>query len=234
MRKVLGALVLVVAIGLTLAARGPELTQSFVAVASSSYQRFSSNNEGALLTNDLGVSVTGLRITFSAPVPSAAGIGIGAAVSIVSNEAGIVVLGGSILAGGTVSVEWPVGTAEIVQAEWLQDGDVAGVVDLHRPIAGILGHTQLSVSFNGAPHLALEVRLDGGLSRSPDGTSIVRYLWEWSDGTIQEGAAAARTFSIDFFGLFFGQQTEDVTLTVWNAAGGSSSVTHTVLRFSIA
>ena len=171
-----------------------------------------------------------LRVTFSGPVTSVTGEGIGADVSVASNAGGVVVFAGDILAYGTVSVEWPLGSADVVSAEWLQGELVAGTVDFHTPTAVMSGQTVFSIVFDGMPHLFYDVSLDGGMSRSPDGSSIVRYLWEWSDGVTQEGENASRTLDINL-GPFFGreQENETVTLTVWNAAGKSASVARAIL-----
>jgi hypothetical protein len=233
MRKLLGLLVLLAVVSVGLAARDTILTETFVATASASYQRFTSDNNVALLTNDLGVGVTGLRVTFSDPVSSVAGQGIGASVSIVSNVEGVVVLSGDIPANGTVDVGWPAGSGEIVAAEWLQGGNAAGAVNLHAPMAAFHGRCELYFSYTQHTHIMAEVRLDGTLSTSPDGSPIVRYLWEWSDGMAQEGPIATQRAVVNPFAIMDGEQFAGATLTVWNAAGESSTVSHVLFTFLV-
>jgi hypothetical protein len=232
MRKALCTCILVAVIGVVACAGRGDLEQSwsFLAQGLSLYQRFTSDSEGALLTNDTGASVTGLRVTFSGPVAPVTGEGIGADVSVVSNADGVVVFAGDIPSYGTVSAEWPLGSAEVASAEWLQGELVAGTVDLHTPMAVMSGQAVFSIVFDGMLHLSFDVSLDGGMSRSPDGSPIVRYLWEWSDGVTQEGENASRTLDMNL-GPFFlrKQENETVTLTVWNAAGESASVSHEIL-----
>jgi hypothetical protein len=232
MRRLWVALILVGVIGVV-ALGGRDFwldTQSFVDTASVAYQRFASDNEGALLMNTTGGSVTGLRVTFSGPVSSVRGEGIGSAVEVSSNEGGVAMFSGEIPASGTVYVEWPLGEAEIAAAEWLQGDAVVGTIDLHAPMAVMSGQSDVGVTFFDMPQAFAQVWATGDLSRSPDGSPIVRYLWEWSDGTSQEGADVSRTFVVELTDeLWEARQRESVTLTVWNAAGRSSSVTHTVL-----
>ncbi len=234
MRKALCAWVLVGVIGLVVF--GGQLlwegTQTFLGVGPSPYQRFTSDNDGALLTNDTGASVTGLRVTFSSAVSPVTGEGIGATVTVESNADGVVMLVGDIPVCGTVSVEWPVDSAEIVSAEWLQGDAVVGAVDIHVPMAVMSGRSEIAVTLDDTSLLSVQTRLGGGLSRSPDESPIVRYLWEWSDGTSQEGQNVTRTLLIDLGPFWEEQVTASVTLTVWNAVGESSSVSHTVFAVS--
>jgi hypothetical protein len=236
MRKVLCALALVGILGMAaLGAQWFSETRSFVDIASTPYQRFASSSEVAIIMNDTGGAATGLRITYSSPVTPVVANGIASSVAVVSNVDAVVVLSGDIPVNGTVSVEWPLGSAEILAAEWLNGDAVAGAVDLHAPIAVISGQSDVALTFFDMPAVVAQVSATGDLSRSPDGSPIVRYLWEWSDGVSQEGSDVSRTFVIELGDDRWDfRQSESLTLTVWNAAGGSSSVTHPVLIVVVA
>jgi hypothetical protein len=128
-----------------------------------------------------------------------------------------------------VYLEWPSGAPDIVAAAWMQDGDIAGLINLYEVVALIQGHAVLTLKgfILGSTLVEIQVDLDGSRSKSPSERPIVRYVWEWSDGVVQEGVTATRTFPAAI-PWQLGQQAVgvgSVTLTVWNSAGESSSVT---------
>jgi hypothetical protein len=232
MRKAWVALLLVAVVGV--AALGSfgsyQSTQTFLAIASpQSYQRFTGETNGAFFTNNLGVAVTGLRVTFAGSVSPVSGYGIGATGSFASSGNELAVFAGTIPAGGTVYVEWPSGAPDIVAAAWLQGEDVAGLINLYEIVALIQGREEgTAVAHFPVASLELRIDLDGSRSRSPSERPIVRYVWEWSDGVVQEGVTATRTFTFSVNWQTGQTQRDDihaVTLTVWNAAGESSTVT---------
>ncbi len=229
MRKVLVASIMVLlGTAVAYAGFGPLVQEvPFLDTApAGAYQRFASDSNGALFTNLVGADVTGLRIEFSSPVASLAGYGVGASVVVSSNEAGVAVLTGSIPQYGTVGISWPLDESVIVKAEWLNGDAVAGAVDLHTPIAKMWGTLALSISFEQFLYLNLGVSLSAGMSSDPDGAPIAQYLWEWSDGVVQEGAAVTREWQLSIFPFFEESFGVTVTLTVRNAAGESSTLTH--------
>jgi hypothetical protein len=201
--------------------------QSFVAIAQDhEYQSFAYDANGAMITNLSGEPLTGLRITFSGPVPGFFAYGIGATVGLDSNEGGTVILIGDIPAYGSVVIGWAAEGVGVTGATWLSEGTAVGDVDIAAPIAVMKG--ELDVSPKEFPFVQAVVTLDGGQSRSP-GSPIVSYTWEWSDGLIQHGETTTRTELVSVFGeLNYAGLT--VTLTVVNAAGESSTVTRRVLQ----
>jgi hypothetical protein len=229
MRKALCTLVLVGVFGLAaLAGWGFEIgAEPVIDKAVVSYQRFAAQEEEALLTNMTGGPVVGLRVTFSAPVAPITAVGIAASVEIVSSDGGVLVLSGDIPASGTVSLEWPLGSGDIVAAEWLRNDGVAVPVDLGAPMAIMRGIFTAAVVFEDLPCICIEASLSGRMSQSRDGGEIVRYLWTWSDGVTQEGPNVARIITYELLDDVWEVAVRvGVTLTVWNSAGQRSTVTH--------
>jgi hypothetical protein len=222
-------------------------TETFQALGPTPAYQFSPGPPpSAIFTNLTGDDVVGLKLTFTAAVPSLSGYGVGANATLASNAGLMAVFEGDISDYGGVYAQWDETAASVLVAQWLLADGSSVPVDLHQPLAKMVGSVDygqfgLSVSSQAfglaAPTNGPSIRirfsatfsLDGSRSTTFDNNDIVRYQWEWHDGLVQEGPTAERTIrktlaispSPGLLSPFVGS----VTLTVWSANGASSSVT---------
>ncbi len=208
------------------------LTETFQALASTpAYQLFLGPPRTAIFTNLSGRDVVGLRITFSAPVPSATGYGVGAEATIASNGGLMLTFEGAIGPFGGVSAQWVETDAQVLVAGWITEDGSLIPIDLHQPFARMNGTVTYLPDLGGLGFaINVSVVLSGALSTTFDGSEIVRYRWEWEDGFVQEGTTAERTLSFSYDihlhpHLRAPDHLTSVTLTVYAANGASSSVT---------
>jgi hypothetical protein len=204
--------------------------ESFQALAPTpAFQLFLGPPRSAIFTNLSGQEVVGLKLTFSAPMPSATGYGIGADATVASNKDLTLIFDGAIGPFGGVYAQWNEEDAQVLVAGWLTEDGSTIPIDLHEPFARMSG---TATYWSGIVGLGVVINvsivLDGGLSTTYDGSEIVRYRWEWEDGLIQEGPTAERMLSVpyDFHAFLHAPESlTSVTLTVWTPNGSSSSVT---------
>jgi len=233
-RSIFIAMLLVGALAATTAA-GPrqyeEVSRSFIESGPTpAYQHFAGPPQSAIFTNVSGGAAVGLRITYSSPVPTAAGYGMLGDVSLQSNEGMIVEFSGDVPAYGGVYITWDEVDAKVLVARWIMADGSTFPVDLHQPFARMRGNITQSIELlMNSVQVETMVELDARSSTTSDGTEIVRYQWVWDDGFIQEGPVAERTLTIS---VGFSDTPPDVlatvTLTVWAANGTTSSVTREI------
>jgi hypothetical protein len=213
----------------SLAKRWDFQEEPFMALGTTpAYQAFAGALSGAIFTNTTGQAATGLLVMFSSAVPSASGYAIAGDVTLVSNENRVVQFDGDIPSYGAVYVQWEEDGVQVLDAQWVVADGPNVPVDLHQPLAGLSGTVTETFAgfFDGATISGLIV-VSGHLSTAFDGSDIVRYVWEWDDGLVQEGMAVERTYELAYSYLDFEESytAGTVTLTVWTSRGASASAT---------
>ena len=165
-----------------------------------------------LFNNLTGGDVDGLVLRFSQPVDPVNTIGVGAALTLVSNENGELHYSGHAVPYGTWEIDWYATGERLQYAAWLRDGEVVEEICTHCPTASFLV---------GGQFAGQEYVFDASASGDPDGLPLARYVWAWSDGGTAEGVATRRVF--DEPGLY------TVTLTVLDADGNEDVLTEPLM-----
>jgi hypothetical protein len=182
------------------------------------YEFIQTSRNVALFNNLSESTYSGFRIVFAEEVVVLQAFGVGAKVTLTSNEAGVVILDGEIPPSTTVEFDWPIDGPRIEAAYWI-DADELVWVDIHSPLARMWYVVPLGTDDqeNGcAWYVPIEIEFKANWSKDPDGLPLVRYQWCWSDGLTLEGVSVKRQF------VDPGWYT--VVLTVWDAEGLTHSI----------
>ena len=169
-----------------------------------------------LFTNKSGLDVDGLLIEYTGTLDITRVVGIGADMSVISQEGGAIRLFGFCTPFGTLCIDWEIDGAKLIRAAWLIGDEEVHEIDLHSPIARF--------DLSGAPGEddSIDICVIAKGSRDPDGEPIAQYIWDWSDGVVTNSYTSTRNF--DKEGNY------SVTLTVADAEGLSSTA---VAKFRI-
>jgi hypothetical protein len=183
------------------------------------YRFIQTDRNVAWFNNLIEATCVGLRVVFAGEVAPIQALGIGAAFELLSNEAGVLVYGGTIVPLGTFEIDWALDGPRIDAAYWIDADGVEYGIDVHSPYARMRytvppGTDQWDDGC--VSNVPIDVDFSGRWSKDPDGLPLVRYQWSWSDGIAIEGENVERTFRRP------GRYT--VTLTVWDAEGLSHSI----------
>jgi hypothetical protein len=195
---------------------------SFGASADSTkaYEFIRTDRNVALFNNLSEATFAGLRIVFTGEVAPMQAIGIGVALDLLSNDAGVLVYAGTVLPLGFFEIDWTLDGPRIDAAFWIDADGVEHAIDVHSPHArmwyvvppGTDEYDDGCVSY-----VPIDIEFKGNWSKDPDGLPLARHQWSWSDGLALEGENVERTF------WFPGWYT--VILTVWDAEGLPHSAT---------
>ena len=193
-----------------------------VLTAGGPFETYRTDRNVGLFYNTTDQTFVGLRVTFSGSVEPAYLLGIGAELTLSSNEDGVLMFHGSVPPYGIWEIDWPLGDIAIVGAAWLAEDGSEIPIDVHAPIARILIDMPPYVpgwcsSEDRGPFVPFVAEFDGRRSKDSDGLPLLFYEWDWSDLMHLEGAVVERWFREP--GWYW------VTLTVWDADDKSDSVT---------
>jgi len=187
------------------------------------YEWIQTDRNVGLFNNSGEKPFAGLRVVFTSEIVPLQAIGIGTDLELLSNEAGILTFTGTVHPFGTFEIDWSLGGPRIDAAFWIDADGVEWAIDVHSPHARMRFHVPPGSDepkAGCAPYVPIDIEFAGTWSKDPDGLSIVRYQWSWSDGVQLEGETVTRTFWVP------GDYT--VILTVWDAEGFSDSQTETL------
>jgi len=191
-------------------------------LAAGPFETYQTDRNICLFYNITELSFTGLRVTFTGPVEPVYLLGIGADLSLVSNENGVLTFSGSIPPYGIWEIDWPLDGGPVADAAWLAEDGTEVAIDVHAPMARMLIRMPPEVpgwcsSDHRGPFRPFYGDFDGMRSTDPDGLPLTFYEWDWSDLVHLDGAKVRRLFRSP--GWYW------VTLTVWDVDGLSDSVT---------
>lgn len=161
----------------------------------------------AFFNNLTGQAVDGLLLRFSDPVPDLRAIAVGGHMVPAAETAGGVLLGGSLLPGGTCEVNWCSEPYPLESAAWLLMGEVIEEIDVHVPTARLVWRRSAH-----DPEL-VDLRAIG--SSDPDGLPLVEFLWDLGDGQTASGVAVEYSLP--------SHESSRVTLTVVDSEGKAAS-----------
>jgi hypothetical protein len=184
------------------------------------YEFIRADRNVALFSNVSEATFVGLRIVFTGEVAPMQAIGIGAALDLLSNEAGVLVYEGTILPLGLFEIDWALDGPRIDAAFWIDAEGVEHGIDVHSPRARMwyVVPPGTDESDEGCvSYVPIDIEFKGNWSKDPDGLPLARHQWSWSDGLALEGENVERTF------WFPGWYT--VILTVWDVEGLPHSTT---------
>ena len=165
------------------------------------------NKSVAMFQNETGKDVIGLVLKFTAPVSPVNTIGIGANMTLTSDDGNTLMFEGTVVPGGVWEVDWNSTEVKLVSARWLTK-DSKEEIDVHAPTVNIFikgGMVDERITFSALG------------SQGPDGKGLVHYAWEWEDGTTAEGYEVSRVYH--HWGI------HKVTLTVTDKGGDIASKT---------
>ena len=176
--------------------------------------------DAALFNNLSDATFAGLRVVFTGEVAPLRAIGIGAALDLMSNEAGVLVYEGTILPFGMFEIDWAFDGPRIDAAFWIDADGVEYGIDVHSPYARMwyvmpLGTDEMDDEC--VSYVPIDIEFKGSWSKDPDGLPLARYHWSWSDGIVIESENVERTFRVP------GWYT--VILAVWDVEGLPHSTT---------
>ncbi|MFC2078065.1 PKD domain-containing protein [Candidatus Bipolaricaulota bacterium] len=189
--------------------------------ATGPFETYKTDRNVGFFYNTTDETFTGLRVTFAGPVEPVLTLGIGAELTLILNEEGVLTFSGSVPPGCAWEIDWPLDGPLIVDAAWLLEDGTEVAINVHAPMARLAiimppYAVQWCSSEDRIAFIPIEIGFDATRSIDPEGEPLTFYEWEWSDLVYLEGVRVVREFRSP--GWYW------VTLTVWDVEGFSDSV----------
>ncbi len=188
------------------------------------FQFYRTDRTVAIFINGTTETFSGLWVKFPTTVAPIQTLGIGADLTLMSNEEGVLRFMGAIPPLTTWEIDWPLEGPAVSDAAWIRADGSEVPINTHAPIAQIQMSFPLSFWLpcpggRQIPYFPVGVDFSAQGSYDPDEASLTSYEWEWSDGFCATGRKVTRWFNKP--GRY------SVTLTVWDIQGYSDTITKT-------